>query len=226
MNNLYMRVAAQLGRRGLLRYSRDEPIERETYTTFRHPQEGYIDLRRIALHGPPRQPHYELVETYKDEHHSTPARDEAHGRALLANRIEELTKAGWRRNVQHRYAAAKDTGEQWITIGAHRNKDGERSGGTPVKISGGKIVSGPKHLKGKTLKGLGKTKPHAELKRAIHKAHKEHGFAKQDIHDAIEFVHGERSKLHNEREGAKEQARKPAIPGEHALRSRWPTHGP
>lgn len=103
-------------------------------------------------------------------------------------------------------AGGTDTGS--ITIGAHRGDDGEKHGGARVKISGGKITHGPPALAGKTLRGLSKTKPHAELRRAIDKAHKEHGFEKRDIADAIEFVHGERKRTHDEREAAKEQARK------------------
>lgn len=105
-----------------------------------------------------------------------------------------------------RYAA--DSGEQWITIGAHRGSDGKKHGGTAVKIAGGKITHGPKGLKGKTLKGLAKRRPGTELKRHIRKAAKEHGFSHRDIHDAVEFVHGERKRLHDEREKAKEHVRK------------------
>lgn len=104
--------------------------------------------------------------------------------------------------------AADEGGERWITIGAHRGEDGKKHGGTPVKISGGKIVSGPQGLAGKTLKGLAKKKPQAELRRAISKASKEHGFSKRDLADAIEFVHGERRRIHDQREQAKEHARK------------------
>lgn len=105
-------------------------------------------------------------------------------------------------------AAKSDSEGQWITIGAHRGEGGKSHGGTPVKISGGKITHGPPALAGKTLRGLFKTKPHTELKRAVNNAHKEHGFEKKDIADAIEFVHGERKRLHDEREKAKEHARK------------------
>jgi GNAT superfamily N-acetyltransferase len=96
----------------------------------------------------------------------------------------------------------------WITIGGHRGPDGKKHGGTPVKISGGKITAGPKHLTGKTLKGLAKVKPHAELRRAVKSAAKEHDLPERDLHDAVEFVHSERAKIHGEREAAKESARK------------------
>lgn len=106
------------------------------------------------------------------------------------------------------FEASADTDGGWITIGAHRGADGKRHGGTPVKIKGGKITHGPPGLAGKTLRGLSKTKPHVELRRAINKAHKEHGFSKSDIADAIEFVHGERKRLHDERESNKVAIRK------------------
>lgn len=47
-----------------------------------------------------------------------------------------------------------DDSGHWITIGAVRGGDGKRHGGTPVKIVGGKIVSGPKRLRGKSIKRL------------------------------------------------------------------------
>lgn len=107
-------------------------------------------------------------------------------------------------------SAADGDGDQWITIGGHRGADGKKHGGTPVKIKGGKIVSGPKALRGKSIKRLASGNPnhHVEYRRAVNKAHTEHGFSKSDIADAIEFVHGERKRLHDEREAAKEQARK------------------
>ena len=42
----------------------------------------------------------------------------------------------------------------WITIGATEGEDGETHGGTPVRVSGGKITAGPPSLKGETMDDL------------------------------------------------------------------------
>ncbi len=109
------------------------------------------------------------------------------------------------------YSASGDEGSKtgWVTIGGAAGADGKRHGGVPVKISGGKIVSGPARLRGKTLASFGKDKPpDSRLDAAVRKASKEHRLPRSDLRDAVHFVHSEKLRAHQERESAKAAARR------------------
>lgn len=54
----------------------------------------------------------------------------------------------------------------WVTIGAKADGDGEKTGGTPVFIEGGKIARGPKHMIGRAPDDLKGSKPKKEGKKS------------------------------------------------------------
>jgi 2'-5' RNA ligase len=119
------------------------------------------------------------------------------------------------RNLVKRYANDstaehyKGKGERWIMIGAKSGPDGERRGGTPVKIDGrGRIVSGPKELTGKTVKAL-KQKPdkNERVEEAVAKAAKEHRVKKAELHDVVKDMWRDRRERILAREDLKRQAR-------------------
>lgn len=109
------------------------------------------------------------------------------------------------------YSTSGDDGSKtgWVTIGGVRGADGKKHGGVPVKISGGKIVSGPARLRGKKLSSFGKDKPpDSRLDAAVRSAAKEHRLPRGELRDAVHFVHSEKLRAHQERESAKAAARR------------------
>lgn len=64
---------------------------------------------------------------------------------------------------------SKDSG--WITIGTREGEDGEKHGGTPVRVTGGKISAGPASLKGETMDEMhDKSRHHVRTAKAAHAA--------------------------------------------------------
>lgn len=111
---------------------------------------------------------------------------------------------------------ARYEAERWITIGAHKGDDGKGSGGTPVKLDGrGRIVSGPGDLQGKTLNKLKQeATPKTQVQHAAKAAAKLHGLRRKHIEDAIDQVYETKRQEIDQREKARERARK--ITGLHA----------
>lgn len=87
--------------------------------------------------------------------------------ASKTQEFEDRLRGGIGRYSKQGGKSGSDTG--WITIGAHKGEDGKKHGGTPVKISGGKITAGPASLKGETMDELhDKSRHHVRSAKAAH----------------------------------------------------------
>lgn len=103
-----------------------------------------------------------------------------------------------------RYAASSCN---WITVGAQSAGGGKRKGGTPVCVSGGKIVKGPKALSGKTLKGLSRQSVGTKRRQSIRGAAKAYGVDADELSKMVDEMWPEIRQQVQEREEFKQLVR-------------------
>lgn len=116
----------------------------------------------------------------------------------------------WASNDELQVLQFADSGKgEWITIGGHPSGDKQHSGGVPVKVHRGQIVSGPKQLTGRKLAEIAdKKRPDSKVVEAIRKGASEWKVNKRELREAVEYVHGMRHSAVQEREKAKAAVRK------------------
>lgn len=164
------------------------------------------ELRRGAQHEMEHTSDWRLAKEIAMDHL---AEDPDYYRKLRRRMNDAPRKPVKRYSAEGDSEHYKGKGERWITIGAKAGPDGERRGGTPVKIDGrGRILSGPKELAGKTVRSL---KPKADknerVEEAVAKAAKENRVKKSDLHDVVKDMWRERRERILAREDLKRQAR-------------------